>query len=223
MGSGRTASLGGPIPSPTPAPRNPMRIAPDLLRRARDVDLLILDVDGVLTDGGLYYGDSGEAFKRFDVKDGHGLVLARLVGLRAAVLTARRSKLVRVRFEELGLAPISQGKKDKGAGLEALLEEAGVPASRAGYVGDDLNDLAPMRRVRLAACPSDACAEARASAHYVAAAPGGHGAVREVVELLLRAQGRWDAVMKLMLEGTTGPGGAAPPSRKGLKPAARRG
>jgi len=167
--------------------------------RARDVELLVMDVDGVLTDGGLWYGPDGEMFKRFDVKDGHGLVLARLVGLRAAILTARRSKIVEIRARELGLSPVSQGNRDKRAGLFKLLEEAGLPASRAAYVGDDLNDLAPMEEVHLAACPSDACPEARAMAHFVSSAPGGHGAVREIIELLLKAQGKWDRAMALML------------------------
>lgn len=177
-----------------------MAIARDELeKRARDVDLLVLDVDGVLTDGGLWYGPEGELFKRFDVKDGHGLVVARLCGLSAAILTARRSKIVEARARELGLSPVSQGNRDKRAGLFKLLEEANVSASRAAYVGDDLNDLAPMEEVRLAACPADACAEARARAHYVAQAPGGRGAVREVIELLLKAQGKWDHALDLML------------------------
>ncbi len=173
-----------------------------LLERARDVDLLILDVDGVLTDGGLYYGPDGEVMKRFNVKDGHGLVLARLTGLRAAILTARRSGLVKVRFEdELKLSPVSQGNRDKRAGLFKLLEEAGVPPHRAGYVGDDVNDLAPMQEVRFTACPSDACSEVRRTVHYVAGAPGGHGAVREIVELLLKAQGKWKQALDIMLNG----------------------
>jgi 3-deoxy-D-manno-octulosonate 8-phosphate phosphatase (KDO 8-P phosphatase) len=136
--------------------------------------------------------------KRFDVKDGHGIVLARLAGLRTAILTARRSRIVKVRGAELGISPISQGNKDKGAGLLALLEQAQVPASRAGYVGDDLNDLAPMLKVRFCACPQDACAEVRKISHYVAKASGGRGAVREILELLLRARGGWENVLALM-------------------------
>jgi 3-deoxy-D-manno-octulosonate 8-phosphate phosphatase (KDO 8-P phosphatase) len=170
----------------------------ELTARAKDVDLLILDVDGVLTDGGLYYGPEGEALKRFNVRDGHGLVLARATGLRAAILTGRRSRIVEARGAELGISPISQGNKDKVAGLARLLEEAKVPASRAGYVGDDLNDLGPMLQVRFRACPADACAEVRANSHYVAEACGGHGAVREILELLLKAQGRWDDALAAM-------------------------
>ena len=172
-----------------------------LVERARKVDLLVLDVDGVLTDGGLFYGPEGELFKRFDVKDGHGLVLARLTGLRAAILTARRSKIVEVRGSELGLSPISQGNRDKGKGLVDLLEQAGVPAERAAYVGDDLNDLAPLSQVLFAACPSDAHPLVRQAAHYVAKAPGGRGAVREIVELILSAQGKWEEALEIMRAG----------------------
>lgn len=170
----------------------------ELLERARSVELLVLDVDGVLTDGGLYYGAEGELQKRFDVKDGHGLVMARLAGLRAAVLTARRSRIVEVRGTELGLSPIVQGARDKAAGLKDLLAKEGIDPARAGYMGDDLNDLGPLKAVGFAACPADARPEVRKIAHYVAKAPGGRGAAREVVELLLKAQGKWEAVLERM-------------------------
>jgi 3-deoxy-D-manno-octulosonate 8-phosphate phosphatase (KDO 8-P phosphatase) len=165
----------------------------DTLRRARDIELLVLDVDGVLTDGGLYYGPQGEALKRFDVKDGHGLVLARLAGLRAAILSARRSAIVEARGKELGINPICQGMKDKSLGLEELLGQARVDATCVCYMGDDVNDLCVMRAVRLCACPADARPEVRRIAHYVTRAAGGRGAVREIVELLLKAQDRWPA------------------------------
>ncbi|MGI5862265.1 MAG: KdsC family phosphatase [Myxococcales bacterium] len=169
-----------------------------LLARARKVELLVLDVDGVLTDGGLYYGHDGEAMKRFDVRDGHGLTLARRVGLRAAILTARRSQIVQVRGEELGISPVFQGRKDKLAGFEELLADTGLAPEQTAYVGDDLNDLGPLALAGLSACPADACAEVRRAVHYVARAAGGHGAVREIVELLLKAQGKWSQVIELM-------------------------
>ncbi len=172
-----------------------MSDASDLLQRARDVELLVLDVDGVLTDGGLYYGADGEQLKRFDVKDGHGLVLAHLVGLRAAILTARRSGIVEKRAAELWIDPVLQGHRDKRAGLEQLLSLAKVSPERAAFVGDDLNDLPAMSQVRLAACPADAVSEVRERCHYVAQACGGRGAVREILEMILKAQGKWaDAV-----------------------------
>ncbi|HEY3447797.1 MAG TPA: HAD hydrolase family protein [Myxococcales bacterium] len=175
-----------------------MTRSPDLEARAREVELLVLDVDGVLTDGGLYYGAEGEQLKRFDVKDGHGLVLAHLVGLRVAILTGRRSAIVEKRAAELWIAPVLQGHRDKRTGLAELLAQASVRAERAAYVGDDLNDLPAMSEVRLAACPADAVSEVRERCHFVAQAAGGRGAVREVLEMILKAQGKWaEAVAKM--------------------------
>lgn len=171
----------------------------ELEARAAKVKLLVLDVDGVLTDGGLYYGPQGEALKRFDVKDGLGIVLARLAGLPTAVLTARASEMVEVRGKELGLVAIKQGRRDKSAGLEELLSELGVPAEACAYMGDDVNDLGPMSRVLLPACPADAAPEVRARALFVAQQPGGHGAVRELVELCLKASGRWQGALDVFI------------------------
>ena len=162
-----------------------------LLERARDIDLVVFDVDGVLTDGGLYYGAGGEQLKRFDVKDGHGLVLAHVAGLRTAILTGRHSPAVDVRAAELWMSPVIQGCKDKRAGLAKLLADAQTPPTRVAFVGDDLNDLPAMAGVRLAACPSDAVTDVRERSHFVARAAGGFGAVREILEFILRTQGKW--------------------------------
>jgi 3-deoxy-D-manno-octulosonate 8-phosphate phosphatase (KDO 8-P phosphatase) len=170
----------------------------ELSARAARVRLLVFDVDGVLTDGGLYYGHEGEAMKRFDVKDGHALVLARMVGLPAAIITARSSSIVEVRGHELGFAAILQGKKEKGPALDELLTQFSIPAESCAYMGDDLNDLAPMSRVGLSACPADAVPEVRQEAHFVAQSRGGNGAARELVELCLKASGRWEDVLGLM-------------------------
>ncbi len=175
--------------------------ADELRARAAAVSVLIFDVDGVLTDGGLYYGPEGEALKRFDVKDGHALVLARLAGVRTAILTARTSNIVEVRGKELGLAAVHQGKRDKGTGLTDLLGELGVEARACAYMGDDLNDLEPMARVGLAACPSDAASEVRQQAQFVSSRPGGHGAARELVELVLKSQNRWTDSSKMVKTG----------------------
>ena len=150
----------------------------------------------MLTDGGLYYGPGGEALKRFDVKDGHGIVMARLVGLPTAVLTARTSRIVEVRGKELGLVEIFQGHRDKRSGLEELCGSHKISPRECAYMGDDVNDLAAMEMVGLSACPSDASAEVRQLAHFVAQAPGGRGAARELVELCLRASGRWDEALR---------------------------
>ncbi|WP_193347417.1 KdsC family phosphatase [Corallococcus soli] len=180
----------------TEAPSKPGR--EELTSRASRVRLLVFDVDGVLTDGGLYYGDGGEVMKRFNVKDGHALVMARLVGLPAAILTARTSRIVEARGRELGLAAVFQGRKEKGPALEELLAQLQVPPEACAYMGDDLNDLDPMSLAGLSACPADAVPEVRQEAHFVTQNVGGHGAARELVELCLRASGLWDDAVGLM-------------------------
>jgi 3-deoxy-D-manno-octulosonate 8-phosphate phosphatase (KDO 8-P phosphatase) len=170
----------------------------ELQERAQRVKLLVFDVDGVLTDGGLYYGPQGELMKRFDVHDGHGIVMARLAGLPSAVLTARKSEMVEVRGKELKLAAIFQGRKEKGPALEELAQSLGFSAAECAYMGDDTNDLPCFKRAGLAACPSDAMHEAKEAVHFVAGRAGGHGAARELVELVLRAQGKWDDAVRLM-------------------------
>jgi 3-deoxy-D-manno-octulosonate 8-phosphate phosphatase (KDO 8-P phosphatase) len=172
----------------------------ELTEKAAAVQLLVFDVDGVLTDGGLYYGPDGEAFKRFDVKDGHALVMARLLGLKAAVLTARTSRIVEVRGRELGLVAVEQGHKDKARGLRQLCERIGVALESCAYMGDDINDLAPMEMVGLSACPSDAVSEVRKSAIFVSQAPGGRGAARELVELCLKSTNLWARGLEMMLQ-----------------------
>src|SRR5690606_39111571 len=133
-----------------------MAMVSDWMQRARKVGLLVLDVDGVLTDGGLYYGPEGEALKRFDVKDGHGIVLCRDVGLPTAILTARSSKAVEVRARELRIPWVLQGERDKKAGLDKLLSLCGLEAHELAYIGDDLNDLPVLTRVGFSAAPADA-------------------------------------------------------------------
>ncbi len=167
-------------------------------KAARKVKLLVFDVDGVLTDGGLYYGPQGEAFKRFNVKDGHALVMARITGLPAAVLTARTSKIVAVRGEELKLAAVLQGQKYKAPGLQTLCSSLGFKPADCAYMGDDTNDLPPMELAGLSACPSDAAVEVRQAADFVSKLPGGHGAARDFVERVLKAQGRWQQALDAM-------------------------
>lgn len=176
----------------------------ELEARARAVKLLVFDVDGVLTDGGLYYGPSGELQKRFDVKDGHAIVLARLVGLPTAIITARKSEIVDVRGRELGMVAVKQGRKDKSAALTELLSELQLQPSEVAYMGDDLNDLGPMSKVGLCACPLDAAQEVRERALFVSQQPGGRGAARELIELCLKSSGRWVEAVSLCNPGSSG-------------------
>lgn len=169
----------------------------ELDARAARVELLVFDVDGVLTDGGLYFGPTGEALKRFDVRDGMGIAAARAVGLGAAVMSGRTSPIVEARCSELGMT-VRQGVRDKAAALEELARELGVSPSACAYMGDDLNDLAVMKRVALPACPADAAAEVRAAALFVSRQPGGRGAARELVELCLKASGRWERALEVL-------------------------
>jgi 3-deoxy-D-manno-octulosonate 8-phosphate phosphatase (KDO 8-P phosphatase) len=161
---------------------------PELTARAAKVRLLLLDVDGVLTDGRLYYTAEGEAMKAFDVKDGHGIVLIR-DHVELGVISGRPG-LARKRLEELRFKHFVFSQRDKLEGY-AELAHLGIPDEEVAYMGDDVNDLGLLRRVGLSACPADAHPSVRASVHLVTQAPGGRGAVRELVELILHAKGLW--------------------------------
>jgi 3-deoxy-D-manno-octulosonate 8-phosphate phosphatase (KDO 8-P phosphatase) len=165
---------------------------PDLAARAAAVELLLLDVDGVLTDGSVIYADDGSELKRFHVRDGSGLKLWHAAGKRSAIVSGRKSRAVERRAAELGIAPILQGRDDKLAALAEVLRATGLRAEQVCAVGDDLPDIPVLARCGLAVAVADACAEATAAAHHVTAARGGRGAIREAIEWLLRLQGRWD-------------------------------
>jgi 3-deoxy-D-manno-octulosonate 8-phosphate phosphatase (KDO 8-P phosphatase) len=165
-------------------------MTPELLARAAKVRLLLLDVDGVMTDGRLYYGPDGELMKAFDVKDGHGIVLVR-DHVELGVISGRPG-LAQRRLEELRFRHLVFGQRDKLAGY-AQLAHLGIPDDEVAYMGDDVNDLGLLAKVGLSACPADAHPLVRAAVHFVAANPGGRGAVRELCEMLLRAKGIWKA------------------------------
>jgi 3-deoxy-D-manno-octulosonate 8-phosphate phosphatase (KDO 8-P phosphatase) len=168
-------------------------------RRAAQVSLLLLDCDGVLTDGRITPVEGGEELKSFHTHDGHGLVMLHRAGLRSGIISGRTSRLVELRAADLGVSFVRQGARNKVEAFESLLKEAGVEPSHAAYVGDDVVDLPLMRRCALAVAVADATHDTRAAAHYVTRLPGGFGAVREVCELILKAQGRWDELMKRYL------------------------
>lgn len=167
----------------------------DLAARAAAIELLLLDVDGVLTDGSVIYAGDGTELKRFHVRDGSGLKLWHAAGKRSAIVSGRTSAAVERRARELGIGPVLQGRDDKLAALAEVLTATGLVPEQVCAVGDDLPDLPVLRRCGLSVAVADACAEVRTAAHYVTAAPGGRGAVRDAIEWLLKAQGRWNELI----------------------------
>ncbi|HEY0171728.1 MAG TPA: HAD hydrolase family protein [Pyrinomonadaceae bacterium] len=168
-------------------------------RRAARVRLLLLDCDGVLTDGRITPVEGGEELKSFHTHDGHGLVMLHRAGLRSGIISGRTSRLVELRASDLGVSFVRQGALNKVEVFESLLAEAGVEPGHAAYVGDDVVDIPLMRRCALGVAVADATPDTRAAAHHVTRLPGGAGAVREVCELILKAHGRWDELMKRYL------------------------
>lgn len=164
-----------------------------LAERIKPLRLVAFDVDGVLTDGGLYLSDSGEEFKRFNSLDGHGLKMLRASGMELAIITGRTSRCVEQRAKNLGIARLHQGVEDKLAVMQALLAELKLAPEAAAFMGDDVVDLPVMRRVGLALSVPAAPQVVRDHAHYVSQREAGHGAVREVCEMILGAQGTLDA------------------------------
>lgn len=169
--------------------------SPDALERARHVRLMVFDVDGVLTDGRLWYGPKGEELKAFHSLDGHGVKLLQQAGIAAGILSGRSSAAVALRAAELGVAHVLQGIEHKRPAFAALLARLGLEPREAGYMGDDLPDLAVLAHCGFACAPREACAEVLRGAHYVASAPAGGGAAREVCDFLLRSQGRMESVL----------------------------
>jgi 3-deoxy-D-manno-octulosonate 8-phosphate phosphatase (KDO 8-P phosphatase) len=165
----------------------------ELRLRASRVKLLVLDVDGVLTDGTLYFSAAGEELKAFNIQDGLGIKMLRNGGVETAIITGRRSPAVQRRAENIGICRVQQGAEDKLAAFSQLLHEVALPAEQVACVGDDLPDLPLLRRCGLSAAVPDAPSYVRAAAHFVTAAGGGRGAVREVCELILDAQGSLEA------------------------------
>jgi len=167
----------------------------DALQRAGRVRLMLFDVDGVLTDGRLWYGPAGEELKAFSVLDGHGLKMLRESGVAVGILSGRKSAAVAARAAELGIAEVLQGVDDKRAAFEALLAKASLGADAAGYMGDEVVDLPVLRRCGFACAPREALLLVRTHAHYVTDAPAGAGAAREVCEFVLRAQGKLESAL----------------------------
>jgi len=168
----------------------PARHISQLLARLRRVKLFLCDVDGVLTDGTVWMGNGVET-KRFNIRDGLGLKILRRYGIKVGWVSRRPSNATRQRAEDLEVDFLMQGDGGKGAFVESILEQAGLNWSDVCYVGDDIVDLGVMKRAAVAVAVADGVAEAKAAADYVTKAAGGHGAVREMVELILKAQNKW--------------------------------
>lgn len=168
---------------------------PAVSSRAASLRLLVIDVDGVLTDGGLFYGADGESLKRFNVLDGHGIKLLQQAGVAVAIISARKSPIVERRAADLGIAHLFQGVHDKLSAFNSLLAHTGLAAADCGFIGDDVIDLPVLLRVGFAASVPQGHPEVRARAHYVTQASGGHGAVRELCDFILRAQGKYEAAL----------------------------
>ncbi len=172
-----------------------------LERRAARIKLLLMDCDGVLTDGRLWILDGNDEQKSFSVRDGLGLELWHRAGLKSGIISGRNSSAVERRASILGIEYVRQSSENKIKDFEQVVALAGVEESEVGFIGDDLNDIPLMARSELAVAVGDAAEETIAAAHYVTHARGGNGAVREVIELILKAQGKWADVTERYLKG----------------------
>jgi 3-deoxy-D-manno-octulosonate 8-phosphate phosphatase (KDO 8-P phosphatase) len=168
----------------------------DIHERAARIKLLLMDCDGVLTDGRIWLFENGEEQKGFHTRDGLGMELLHRAGLRSGIISGRRSSAVEMRARGLGMSFIVQGHENKVQAFADILKEADVTSADVAYIGDDLNDIPLMLQSGLGVAVADAALETREHAHYVTTALGGFGAVREVIELILKSQGRWDDLIK---------------------------
>lgn len=176
-----------------------LQFAPDVLLRAQGIEVVFFDIDGVWTDGGLYFSESGETLKRFHTLDGQGIKLLQKAGIVPAVITGRDSAPLRRRLQNLGVEHAHFGTEDKRPAAEATLRALGLDWTQAAAMGDDWPDLAVMSRVVFACAPPNAHTEVRARAHYLTQASGGDGAVRELCDLLTMASGRYAALLDAAL------------------------
>jgi 3-deoxy-D-manno-octulosonate 8-phosphate phosphatase (KDO 8-P phosphatase) len=216
--AGRVAASAGKAAARSRVTGRPIQRARSLLAttlhrlqpRIKPLRLLLLDVDGVLTDGGIVYIEGIGELKRFDIQDGMGVDLLLRAGVQVGILTGRRSEVVERRGRELGMELVKQGFYDKSAGLDEVLVETGLQPEQVGYVGDDVQDLPVLRRVGFRAAPADAAPEVQAEVDYVCATTGGNGAVREVAEVILTALGKLEEVI-----GAASRAGVTPPPGRG--------
>ena len=176
-----------------------MEIHSNALKAAKKIKLVIFDVDGVLTDGGIYIGAQGELYKPFYCRDGLGISLAHKYGLQTAIITGRKSEQVAFRAKELGISHVFQGHSDKRDAYDELKELTGLKDAQIAYIGDDLIDLPIMLQVGLPMAVADAIPDVRMHSLVVSCCPGGRGAVRELLEFIFKAQGKWEDLMASFL------------------------
>jgi 3-deoxy-D-manno-octulosonate 8-phosphate phosphatase (KDO 8-P phosphatase) len=167
----------------------------DASERAKKIKLAVFDVDGVMTDGSLFLADDGQEFKAFNSLDGHGMKMLNRSGVELAIITGRTSQLVALRAINLGVTHLYQGSEDKLAAFLDVLEKSGLDPAECAYMGDDVVDLPVMRRCGLAVCVPAAPALVKQHSHYITQLPGGGGAVRELCELIMQAQGTFELQM----------------------------
>ena len=172
-----------------------MTVANAVIESAKKIKLLLLDVDGVLTDGRLYYGNSGEEMKAFNIQDGLGIKLLQQGNVQVGIITGRVSALLQRRADELGISPVVQGREDKLTALNELLQTMDISLDEIAFMGDDLPDLAVIRRVGLGITPANGSATLAQQAHWQTTRRGGDGAVREVAEMILGAQGSLNSIL----------------------------
>ena len=159
------------------------------------IKLFVIDVDGTMTDSGIYYDEHGNEWKKFSTRDAAGFFAAKAAGIRTAVLTGRTCEATTRRMRELHVDYLFQNVKDKAAFLRDFLQKQGLSREEVGYIGDDFNDLAAMSMAGFIGCPADSCREVKQIATYISPVEGGHGAVRDVIENLLREEGRWNTLI----------------------------
>lgn len=171
-----------------------------VVEKAKKLKLLILDVDGVLTDGKLFFDNEGNEYKSFHAQDGHGIKMLRQTGVEVAVISGRKSKSVALRMKNLGIEHVYQGHENKIAAFNEIIEKIGITPEQAAHVGDDVIDLPVMIRVGLAIAVNDANFAVKQHADWCTALPGGQGAVREVCDFIMQAQGRFDEMLNVYLK-----------------------
>lgn len=169
------------------------RVPAPVVQRAATVRLMIFDVDGILTDGSLWYSEQGEMLKRFNVLDGHGLKMLSTSGVKVALVTARQGSIITMRAAELGIREVVQGAKDKGSTLATVAAAHGIALEHVGFMGDDIIDMPAMQKAGFAVTVPNAPAYVAQSAHWTTSLMGGHGAVRECCDLILASQGKLGA------------------------------